>query len=108
MSNKKQKRRYSCEYSESERPGFHCFTTTGSRFEVGKNLSFVKPLGTGAYGVVVSAKDSSTDEKVAIKKVPSAFEDLIDAKRILREVKLLRHFDHENIINIRDLVPPPR
>lgn len=44
--------------------------------------------------------------KVAIKKVPNAFEDLIDAKRILREIKLLKYFDHENIISILD-VPKP-
>ena len=36
-----------------------------------------------------------------------AFADLIDAKRILREVKMLRHFKHENVIGLRDLVPPP-
>jgi mitogen-activated protein kinase 1/3 len=33
---------------------------------------------------------------VAIKKVTNAFQDLVDAKRILREMKLLRHFNHEN------------
>jgi mitogen-activated protein kinase 1/3 len=44
--------------------------------------------------------------KVAIKKVPNAFEDLIDAKRILREIKLLKYFDHENIISLLD-VPRP-
>jgi len=31
---------------------------------------------------------------------------MIEAKRILREVKLLRHFRHENIIALRDLVGP--
>jgi hypothetical protein len=35
--------------------------------------------------------------QVAIKKVTNAFQDLIDAKRILREMKLLRHFNHENV-----------
>jgi hypothetical protein len=39
--------------------------------------------------------------------VVNAFDDLIDAKRILREVKMLRHFKHENVIGLRDLVPPP-
>lgn len=66
----------------------------------------IKALGRGAYGVVCSAVDKTTGKKVAIKKIPKAFEDLIDAKRILREVKLLRHFRHENIIGLRDLVPP--
>jgi serine/threonine protein kinase len=44
--------------------------------------------------------------KVAIKKVPNAFDDLVDAKRILREIKLLKSFDHENIISLLD-VPKP-
>jgi hypothetical protein len=35
--------------------------------------------------------------QLAIKKIPKAFEDLIDAKRIVREVKMLRHFHHENV-----------
>ncbi len=35
--------------------------------------------------------------QVAIKKVTNAFQDLVDAKRILREMKLLRHFNHENV-----------
>ena len=35
--------------------------------------------------------------KVAIKKVPRAFDDAVDAKRILREIKLLKKFKHENV-----------
>ena len=38
-----------------------------------------------------------TNKKVAIKKITNAFKDLIDAKRILREIKLLRFFRHENV-----------
>lgn len=43
---------------------------------------------------------------MAIKKVGNAFEDLIDAKRIVREIKLLKALDHENIISIIDLLKP--
>lgn len=50
---------------------------------------YIKQIGHGAYGVVCSAIDHSIKAKVAIKKVPKAFEDLIDAKRIVREIKLL-------------------
>lgn len=46
-------------------------------------------MGGGAYGVVCAALNRDTGQKVAIKKIPNAFEDLIDAKRILREIKLL-------------------
>jgi mitogen-activated protein kinase 1/3 len=54
-----------------------------------------------------SALDKTCNDKVAIKKCPKAFDDLVDAKRILREIKLLRHFNHPNIIALRDLIPPP-
>ena len=50
---------------------------------------YIKQIGHGAYGVVCSALDHNIKAKVAIKKVPKAFEDLIDAKRIVREIKLL-------------------
>jgi len=50
---------------------------------------YIKQIGHGAYGVVCSALDHKLKAKVAIKKVPKAFEDLIDAKRIVREIKLL-------------------
>lgn len=41
--------------------------------------------------------NSVTGEKVAIKKIGNAFDNIIDAKRTLREIKLLRHMDHENV-----------
>jgi mitogen-activated protein kinase 1/3 len=44
---------------------------------------------------------------VAIKKISGCFESPVDAKRMLREVKLLSHLRHENVIGLRDLLPPP-
>jgi len=43
---------------------------------------------------------------VAIKKISNAFDDLVDAKRIVREIKLLKFFDHENIISLLDVQRP--
>jgi len=40
--------------------------------------------------------DQTTQTMVAIKKIPNAF-DNINAKRIIREVKLMRHFNHDNV-----------
>mmetsp|Transcript_21413 Transcript_21413/g.46684 ORF Transcript_21413/g.46684 Transcript_21413/m.46684 type:complete len:377 (+) Transcript_21413:208-1338(+) len=87
--------------------GTHSFVVSGTKFEIDKRYELIKPIGHGAYGVVVSALDHKTKEKVAIKKVPRAFDDLIDAKRILREIKLLRHFNHENVISMKDILKPP-
>ena len=36
-------------------------------------------------------------------EVTNAFHDLVDAKRIVREIKLLRFLKHDNIIRIRDV-----
>lgn len=44
--------------------------------------------------------------QVAIKKIPGAFDDLVDAKRIVREIRLLRHFNHDNVIKVVDILPP--
>lgn len=64
----------------------------------------IENIGTGAYGVVCSALNTSTGAKVAIKKIPGAFQNPVVTKRTLRELKILRHFDHENIIAIRDML----
>lgn len=39
---------------------------------------------------------------MAIKKCPNVFEDPLDAKRIAREIRLLRHFHHPNIIKVKE------
>ena len=46
---------------------------------------------------------SGGGRQVAIKKIPNAFADLIDARRIVREIRLLRHMHHENVICMSDL-----
>eukprot|EP00644_Phytophthora_capsici_P001030 jgi/Phyca11/9954/fgenesh1_pm.PHYCAscaffold_43_\ len=89
------------------RPGTYSFVVAGTNFQIDEKYKFIKVIGRGAYGVVISAENAETNEKVAVKKISRAFEDLVDAKRILREIKLLQHFDHENVITILDLLPPP-
>ena len=70
-------------------------------------LRIHKQIGLGAYGVVCSCYDKKENRNVAIKKVGNAFEDLVDAKRIVREIKLLRYFDHDNIVSLYDIPKPP-
>ncbi|KAJ6964721.1 mitogen-activated protein kinase 3-like [Populus alba x Populus x berolinensis] len=80
----------------------------GNLFEItSKYRPPITPIGRGAYGIVCSVLNSETNEKVAIKKIANAFDNYMDAKRTLREIKLLRHLDHENVIGIRDVIPPP-
>ena len=85
---------------------FHTFEVDKHKFTVDKRYSMIRSIGSGAYGVVISAKDFASGTNVAIKMIPKAFHDEIDAKRILREIKLLKHFHHTNIISIQDMMPP--
>eukprot|EP00758_Cryptobia_borreli_P004974 Tbor_TRINITY_DN4682_c0_g1::TRINITY_DN4682_c0_g1_i4::g.14976::m.14976 len=68
-----------------------------------------KIIGSGSYGVVLRAKDNlDGGVNVAIKRVnKEIFEEAILAKRILREVKLLAHFNDDNIIRLRNILTPP-
>jgi tRNA A-37 threonylcarbamoyl transferase component Bud32 len=84
----------------------HTFKAGNHTFTVDTKYSFNRVIGSGAYGVVISAQDTQLKTRVAIKMVPKAFQDEIDAKRILREIKLLKHFKHENIVSIVDMMPP--
>ncbi|XP_041349154.1 mitogen-activated protein kinase 7-like [Gigantopelta aegis] len=63
-------------------------------------------IGIGAYGVVCSAIHKKTNDKVAIKKIPNVFEALTLTKRTYREIKILKHFKHDNIISIREILKP--
>ena len=71
--------------------------------QVGPRYHGLEYLGEGAYGVVVSAMDEVTKQKVAIKKM-SPFEHQTYCQRTLREVKILTRLKHENIIELLDIV----
>ena len=105
--------------------------------QVDSRYTDLKPVGRGAYGLVASAEDRLTGRKVrgdgagalvrrvcrgatphphpptptqqvAIKRISRVFQDLVDAKRILREIKLLRHFGkHENVVEVLDIMTGP-
>nr|KYP58641.1 Mitogen-activated protein kinase 4 [Cajanus cajan] len=85
------------------------YNVYGNLFEVSsKYVPPIRPIGRGVNGIVCAAVNSETHEQVAIKKIGNAFDNIIDAKRTLREIKLLRHMDHENIIAIKDIIRPPK
>ena len=83
------------------------YVVKGTTFEVDERYEVKKGVGQGAYGLICAAKDTKTGDQVAIKKITNAFEDAVDCKRILREIRLLQHFSHENVLNLRDIMMPP-
>ncbi len=84
----------------------------GTRFQIDKRYHILDPMGSGAYGVVVAAQDQLAEEEankfVAIKKIEKPFENTIFMQRTLRELKVLRLLDHENVISIKTILKPPK
>lgn len=75
-------------------------------FDVPPQYSDLKGLHRGVNGDVCAAEDVQSGEKVAIKKCCDVFQDLVTAKRTLREVRLLRHLQHENIARVMQVFFP--
>mmetsp|Transcript_171884 Transcript_171884/g.550859 ORF Transcript_171884/g.550859 Transcript_171884/m.550859 type:complete len:318 (-) Transcript_171884:945-1898(-) len=63
-------------------------------------------LGSGAYGCVAEAKDNEKKRKVAIKRAKDLLDDLVDAKRMLREIAILTELDHNHLVRSYDVVVP--
>lgn len=80
------------------------YKVKGETFEVDDRYEVKKKIGAGAYGLLCAATDKHASETVAVKKIKDAFDDAIDCKRTLREVRLLQHFQHENVLNLRDIM----
>eukprot|EP00746_Dinoflagellata_sp_MGD_P129252 gnl/MRDRNA2_/MRDRNA2_63469_c0_seq1.p1 gnl/MRDRNA2_/MRDRNA2_63469_c0~~gnl/MRDRNA2_/MRDRNA2_63469_c0_seq1.p1 ORF type:complete len:408 (-),score=86.85 gnl/MRDRNA2_/MRDRNA2_63469_c0_seq1:149-1372(-) len=75
----------------------------GSVFEVPKKYDILKIAGQGSYAMVCSAKNNETNEEVAIKKIEECFEHLVITKRILRELRILRQMNHENVLDVKEV-----
>ncbi|GAB4861908.1 Mitogen-activated protein kinase 4 [Ancistrocladus abbreviatus] len=84
----------------------HQFTLGQTLFEVNKKYTSIKAIGRGSYGVVCSAFNRKTSQKVAIKKIFNVFDNLVGVVRALRELKILRHVKHKNMIELKDVVIP--
>lgn len=144
------------------------YVVKGTTFDVDERYEVKKGVGQGAYGLICAAKDTATEEQVAVKKITNAFDDVVDCtnsscrkwrsqasnrqgelegatvvqlfwpeqlvaqrlipqthtalclsrsqlaesfcrpgKRMLREMRLLQHFSHENVLCLKDIMLPP-
>ncbi|KAJ6659862.1 hypothetical protein lerEdw1_018318 [Lerista edwardsae] len=83
--------------------GFYRQEVNKTLWELPRRYTSINPVGSGAYGSVCSAIDKKTGEKVAIKKLCRPFQSEIFAKRAYRELTLLKHMQHENVIGLLDV-----
>lgn len=79
----------------------------GTTFEITSRYTDLQPVGMGAFGLVCSAKDQLTSQAVAVKKIMKPFSTPVLSKRTYRELKLLKHLRHENVISLSDIFISP-
>lgn len=79
----------------------------GFTFTLDARYDIFDIVGSGAYGVVAAAVDKTTGKTVAIKKLENAFQHSTLAKRLLRELKIMRLMCHDNTLSI-DSIQLPR
>lgn len=75
-------------------------------WNVGKDYELLSVLGEGSYGAVASAIYKPTGKKVAIKYMKGVFDDLVDCKRILREIYILNQLRSSSIVGLFDVIEP--
>lgn len=68
---------------------------------LGGRYQKVKKIGNGSYGSVYEYIDLKTKEKVAIKKLQE-IQDISDAKRVLREIMILKACQHDNLLELKN------
>ena len=69
----------------------------------GDRYKLIKVKGKGSYGIVGAYTDTSNGEKVAIKRMHK-IEDSIDARRMIREIRILHYFRHDNIVDLKRVI----
>jgi len=84
----------------------NCYLVQGTTFEVDKRYKITEPMSHGAYGIVCSAEDEVEGQQVAVKKIEGVFEHITITKRTLRELRILRHLQHENLVQIKSIFIP--
>ncbi|XP_077319131.1 mitogen-activated protein kinase 4 [Lithobates pipiens] len=73
-------------------------------YDLGGHFVDFKPLGFGASGLVLSATDSKNSRKVAVKKITIG--DCRSMKHALREIKIIRRLNHDNIVKVHAVLGP--
>lgn len=82
--------------------GFETYVSTvqGVEFEIPHKYGLGSLIGQFATCVLCSAEDRERNEWVAIRKAEAIFDNLQVARRLLREVRIMKQLDHDNLTNI--------
>uniref|UniRef100_A0A8C5H316 Stress-activated protein kinase JNK n=1 Tax=Gouania willdenowi TaxID=441366 RepID=A0A8C5H316_GOUWI len=87
---------------------FYSLDVGDSTFTVLKRYQNLRPIGSGAQGIVCSAIDQTLERNVAIKKLSRPFQNQTHAKRAFRELVLMKCVNHKNIIGLLNVFTPQK
>ncbi|KAM6447378.1 mitogen-activated protein kinase 8 isoform 2-T2 [Liasis olivaceus] len=87
---------------------FYSVEIGDSTFTVLKRYQNLKPIGSGAQGIVCAAYDALLERNVAIKKLSRPFQNQTHAKRAYRELVLMKCVNHKNIIGLLNVFTPQK
>uniref|UniRef100_A0A672Q4L2 Stress-activated protein kinase JNK n=1 Tax=Sinocyclocheilus grahami TaxID=75366 RepID=A0A672Q4L2_SINGR len=87
---------------------FYSVDVGDSTFTVLKRYQNLRPIGSGAQGIVCSAYDHNLERNVAIKKLSRPFQNQTHAKRAFRELVLMKCVNHKNIIGLLNVFTPQK
>mmetsp|Transcript_88971 Transcript_88971/g.203495 ORF Transcript_88971/g.203495 Transcript_88971/m.203495 type:complete len:427 (-) Transcript_88971:183-1463(-) len=81
---------------------------TGVSWDLPPRYRFREKIGSGSYGQVAEVEDleSWPLRLAAIKRVDRIFSDLIDSKRILREISILSRLNNPCVVSFYDICCP--
>uniref|UniRef100_H2YIX3 mitogen-activated protein kinase n=1 Tax=Ciona savignyi TaxID=51511 RepID=H2YIX3_CIOSA len=85
---------------------FNHYELNKTDWEVPSKYEDLVPIGCGAYGSVCSTLNSQLKMRMAVKKLARPFQSVTHAKRTYRELRLLKHMHHENVIGLLDVFTP--
>ena len=96
-------------YCEEKLPYLNNPVAVDSSFDtwaVGDRYKLCRLLGKGSYGIVAEAIDLSTNCRVAIKRIQNIFDQKTGAKRMCREMRILRGLDNPHTIRLLNIICP--
>ena len=71
----------------------------------------LEKLGEGTYGLVIKAKHRESGKVCAIKHIKDVFYNIYEAKKVLREIHILRKLSLETsnlfLVKLLDVIVPP-
>lgn len=83
------------------------YKVCGKLWTVGHKYILHELVGAGSYGDVCRTTDVETNQLVALKRIPDVLSCPLLAKRVLREVCIMRRLSHPFIISLTDVFTKP-